>query len=348
MTTNVIDFSDLHVHKWREFATVKDGCNDRLLDTLDVLDLVAKTARKANAEGVLFSGDLIHTRSILGTDVFHLLVDRLRAAVQASGVPWFLMVGNHDQATRDGKLHALASLSGLVTVVDRPSTLLVAGHKVRMVPFRESPDEVEAGINSGGSIDHLRLHVGIDGAVVGSYEAKPRTAFRLNQIPKLGSGCRVLCGHYHRHQTLGGGRAAYIGAPLQHERSDAGTNPGILVTDLDTGTFRLVQNEKAPRFMQLTDSDLSGPLTVVTGNFVDVLLKEEPAGGVEKLRQRLKEVGVRGEPNIVVLPKPEKQTKRLNVTASMSVTQMLEKYVAEFAPDDVDKDEVLRVAKECL
>lgn len=351
--SKIVFFSDLHLFKWREFARVdSSGRNDRLADCEAVFQLVKRVAEKVSASAIVFAGDLFHKRSILDTETVNVGVDGI-ASLEPFHV--LLVPGNHDQATKDGRVHSLALFRHLshVQVADVDDLKLgrfnLAGFKIIGVPYTTPKRLVE--IVKGETFDLAVVHAGFSGAKVGSYEYRPPEELLPTDLGKLPKGrVSVLSGHYHEPQTLLNGTIAYIGAPLQHTRSDAGSKRSIVVLDTKTGQIERVTNKNAPRFVTLTDKDIEEKDVDewdVEGNFVDIVLSDEPHGGIEAFKRMCQKLPARGV-NVVFTPPPSLPAKRLNVDPSMSLTTMVSKYIDQFAPPELDKKTLTNLMKEVL
>jgi DNA repair exonuclease SbcCD nuclease subunit len=347
----ILIFSDLHLHKWKEFAkTDKNGRNDRLMDCYSVFEFVRRRADKLQPDLIVFVGDLFHKKSILDTETFNLGMDGISMLEN-----WkVLMVpGNHDQATKDGSIHSLAAFKHLkhvsVADIDDARPYNVGSFKVLAIPYTDRQHIIDS--FKGETHDLAFVHAGFSGAIAGSYEYRPPEELEVADLGKLPKDrVSVISGHYHTPQSLLGGKVVYVGAPLQHTRSDmADKSRGISLFDTKTGQIERIPLD-LPRFVQLTDDDIENHEPDewdVKGSFVDIVLVHEPEIGIEKFRALCNQLPARGV-NVVFTPPPSLPEKRLDVDPSMSLTKMIGKYVDEYAPKELDKKTLLNLFKGVL
>jgi DNA repair exonuclease SbcCD nuclease subunit len=340
-------FSDLHVHAYREFSEpLPSGLNSRLGDTLDALEAVVRGAEGLDA--LVFGGDLFHKRRILDVRAFNEVFDRLAI----NKVSAYLLRGNHDQATRDGKVHSLHSLKKVASIIDRPKLVeLDDGIWINFIPWSDNPAETKAALKTKrpkGATSYICVgHFGVLGAVTGPTEYVPLEPIQLEDLPD-GLYDFGFLGHYHRRQKLKE-RWWYIGSPLQTSRGERGENKGYLIYDTDNPNKFTVKPLHLPEFVLLEAKDIEagGIKEKVRGNFVDVMLDEEPSGGVEGFKALLLKLGARGA-NVVCVPKEKAGVARLDVHPGLAPVEMVELYVEKYAGDGLSHDRIIELAKNAL
>ena len=346
----LVVFSDLHVHAYRDFARVlPNGRNSRLQHTLDVLSGIREYCVANDVRHVLFGGDLFHKKGTLSVGMYQAVFEELQQFDKAQ-LEVVLVVGNHDQATLDGRTHAVKSFGALsrVTVVDEPTRVTLndvsTETNIWCVPYMEDAKEFKSALRGGrfgGSrwADILLAHGGLNGAVSGPIEYRPEHELDVGDVPD-GYGFRFF-GHYHKRQKMAE-RCWYIGSPLQHSRGEAAEKEkGFLVFDTETRKFRNVPLGK-PEFVSFRYPLTSEELAEVVGNFVDV--EVNPDGydlqEVVDVLLKAKAEAVNAVPILVA----KTTMQRLAVNPSMSPKELVEKYVADYAPKGLDANDVIQQA----
>lgn len=322
--------ADLHLHKWREFAQLKNGVNDRLLDGIGVLQSMESYAVSHGIKHAIFAGDLSHKRGWLDVELFNMAYDFFRR----SALYWWLLDGNHDQATKDGRIHSLESLAALSNIcVTGRSLHLINNVPFDFFPYRDDEKTVMEDLRKANRNKRANpvaiMHHGFKGARVGSsleYEVKEP----LDPQAVLNVGYDfVFSGHYHTRQHLAP-NLMYIGAPCEHTRHDRSKRKrGFLVFNTATKDVRVVPL-KTPRFVELKieDPDVDWNLVGkedIEGHFIDLTIPEEDSGAVERLMKNgARGVNVEIEPRVVL----KAQKRRLDIDPSTDPRTVVEKYVA--------------------
>ena len=326
-------FSDLHAHPFAQYARVlPSGLGSRLQDALDAVATVRRAASEAGAAAVVFGGDLFHTMSRL--DVVALNgVFREVAAFGRAGLPVFLLVGNHDQAGRNGQ-HALEVFKTLdhVVVMDQPgwySHRDAAALGVYAVPYREDTNEVRAllsAIPPPPAICARRLlllHTGFDGARTGPHEYRMSSELAVGDVPD--GFDFVLSGHYHLPQWLDERRRiAYIGALTHQSWGDVNQPRGYAIADLERLTLERFESG-APRFLRLEPGDLD---PVRPGDFVEVVVPHDADDSAVLAAQAGLASAAAGGGQVVRAPAPEvSPAPRLSCAGTSELGALIEPYV---------------------
>ncbi len=347
-------FSDLHAHKWREFSKLtSEGVNDRLVDCVSVLTAIDRYCQKHGIEHILCLGDLFHKRAILDVETFNLVFK----TVARSKSKWWLMDGNHDQATKDGRIHSLEPFAELknvkVNVGSGPEK--VGDIFVDFFPYQDNEKEVMAELESmkrlanRGSI--ACMHHGFKGARVGSsleYEVKEPLDPKL--VVKMGYDF-IFSGHYHHEQYLAP-NLMYLGAPLEHTRHDKSNGErGFKVYDTKEKTVKRVRL-KRPRFITYKNEGKWKRIIIdeeVKGNFVDLVTDDEDPSSYVKA---LLNAGARGvEVKPIQDVSEQKMVKRLDVDPTTDPKEVVKKY-AKWAVKNgktkLNADELVETALELI
>lgn len=273
-------FSDHHAHPFPfgSKEVLHDGVlhNSRLLESCLVLDQMRKYADEHKIQTIVFGGDLFHTREAVTTDAYNLTMHHLARLLSNRAA--YLLVGNHDYADREGKIHSLENIklwggrwADRINVVDWRQTHCELHERHQgyrgdvydlcFVPYTENRQLAAETIQRHAALkkDGPRLlfaHLGMQGAKVGSdYVLVNDGDIGLDDIPhKEFTGC--LFGHFHQHQQLFQ-NGWYIGASHQHNWGDVNTVRGFLHVRvyIDHIEFDFIPSDAA-RFIAIRDVDL--------------------------------------------------------------------------------------------
>ena len=249
----ILFFSDIHMHNWTQFSrTLEGGLNSRLNDQLGVLLQLSEEAQRRSADAIIFCGDMFHSRVRVDVDVLFHTWEMIRGNVAASAPEMVMLVGNHDQNTKDGAVHSLAPFEsiGNVRVVSEPCSFKLGNIQVTACPFLEDPKEFMRLAANVEPCDLFLFHQGITEAAVGAFEIVGKGEIPLKALP---TDRARLCigGHYHKHQWVTK-NVAYVGSPLQLDFGERTEEKGFLYLDTDTWQTEFIPT-KAPRF-RLFDS----------------------------------------------------------------------------------------------
>lgn len=324
-SSEILLTADLHIHKWREFAQLKGGVNDRLLDGVSVLTDIDRYAMRHGIDDVIIAGDLFQKRAVLDVETFNLVFDTIKRTDRR----WWLLDGNHDQATKDGRIHSLEPFNALsnVNVVGR-SSHTIGYTRFDFFPYRDDEksvmEELRKANRSSKALPVAIMHHGFKGARVGSaleYEVKEP----LDPQAVLNFGYDfVFSGHYHTRQHLAD-NLMYIGAPCEHTRHDRSNRKrGFLLFNVDTKKVTVVPLKK-PRFVTVYPhgEHKNYPEELVKGNFVDLVLEEEDPATVDVVKHNARGVNVEIEPRV----KLKKHKQRLDIDPSTDPRKVVELYV---------------------
>lgn len=241
--------SDLHAHNHTAFAsTLGNGRNSRLQDILDVIEYAGKVAEEYAVDGFCFLGDVFHNRTRVDTDVYSATF--LAFQQLCKKVPWkAFIVGNHDQHTKVGDIHALEPFKSFAYVVDGCEVLHWGDVKIAACAFNSDPTVVKAFGQECGKVDLFLFHQGLKEATVGAFDVYVRAELSVSDLPTQ-TATYCLGGHYHKHQWVKD-NVAYIGSPLQLDFGERTEVKGFLLVDTDSKEPPKFIPTEAPIFAQL-------------------------------------------------------------------------------------------------
>lgn len=322
----ILILADLHFHTFQEFSTTVTHkptglpINSRLNDMLETVRDAFTRARKLGCTSFIIAGDVYHKRQSVPTEVRQFARELFEYAVKTLGMTGYVMTGNHDQLDRDGQIHTLYDLRGLVTVIDSTSTETIEGANVEFLPFMERTEDTIHCLSracANDPVDLLVMHTGVEGAYVGSIEYRIKSPVTLAHIEPERFGW-VILGHYHKGQQLAR-NVVYCGSPHQVNRAERGDKKRFLVFTPDTHSMRSYYT-KSKEFRTITSSELlAGNLEdhyydVEKDSFTtdDEVVAASIGKSVKILRAKVAKVS----------------DKRIELTESMTDSQILQAYIA--------------------
>ncbi len=269
---------DVHLNEWDEFSTIlPNGINSRLQVGIDSIVQIAEAAKD---EVLIIAGDLFHTREELSVQVLFRAGEVIRyASLMCKEV--IILVGNHDQHLKDGRVHSLGTFeSANVRVIDKPGVYNVSDFgEVLFMPYMNDYEEfskeyynlTERFSGKGLSILHADI-VGFEmnSGFLSTKGISPQ--FTLNAGRDTNSISLCISGHYHKPQKFGDLNVYYVGSPYQMDRSEAGHEKRYLVVSEDL-TVESILMKGLPVFRKVSLKEASE--LGKTKDFVDVKCKED-------------------------------------------------------------------------
>ena len=227
--------SDLHLNNFKQWSTIAEGFNTRLLDQISVIKYVTHLIEEHKVENVVFLGDMIHSYSdswakvVTGAVAYALKSWSRQAQV-------YVLVGNHDIYRG---MHIFDSYTDIrnVHIVAHPITgLHLEGHTVDLIPWGYGIPEEKSEV--------LMAHMDILNArynAVGGYSTTgvPSTDLKGYKY--------VFLGHFHEAQYLdvpGATYATYIGSIMQ---TDLGLSDGPRGALLFNGSSIVREDVPSPK-----------------------------------------------------------------------------------------------------
>lgn len=223
-----------------------------------ILDQILTLAKKERPDGVLLAGD-IYDKPIPSAEAA-LLFDSFLTRLCKSGIPVFLISGNHDSAQRlaygarlfkNMGIHIASAYEGRVSPVTltdawgevklyllpflRPATVRCAHPELadRILGYQDAlqaaVDQMEVDV-SGRNV--LIAHQFVTGAnrceseeiSVGGLDQVDAAVFRAFDY--------VALGHLHSPQQVGGKKIRYCGTPLKYSFSESGQEKSVTMVEL--------------------------------------------------------------------------------------------------------------------
>jgi len=319
--------ADLHLFNFKMFAyTLPNGRNSRLQHALDVVDQMGSICKERDIKHIWFLGDFFNARSTIDIGVYIDGFNCIRNLVR-KGLEVTMLVGNHDQYLRSGRIHSLVPFSNIAVVVDTPVAFDL-GLRVACLPYTEDRESILNALRRLEGCDILLGHLAVDGSLSGIHGHRLRGAISLRDLNKFHFK-RVFLGHFHYRQDLAK-NVHYVGSMLQHSFGEMGQKKGFYIYDLEGDDLEFAPL-RAPEFVEVESLDPK-----VVGNYVR--LKSED----KRLAETLQKMGAKG-----VLTSSQPEVQITNLTPSLSPLEMVKRYVTE-AQTTLNKSKLIEIGTRIL
>lgn len=275
--------SDLHIDEYSRFATVSpDGMNSRLFWTLDILTQIMEYGEKHNVKTLLVGGDIFHRRGVIPVAAYDAAWSKF-AEFALQGWKVISIVGNHDQESKSGGVHALRPLP--VELMETAGAIeMPGGTLLGCVPFCETPSrflQELSRVARDSRPDCYLIHQGINNAKIAGDEILSRHETNLEDIRQIiGEQAFVFSGHYHIHQYVDP-KFLYIGSATPMDFSDTTPKGFLHVRFRDKGVEIKQVESRAPKFITLTPEQIGKVKT--EGHYVRVVYSGDEPKEIKEL-----------------------------------------------------------------
>jgi len=332
-------FSDLHAHNYREFSEIDPtGVNSRLLDCVEVLGEIQKYANSQGIEKVIFCGDLFHLKNNIDSRVIKIILDEFHSLF--SNKRLYLLPGNHDYRMWGSDPTLLELLydymveegGSRVQIITESTVIEDDGVKLYFEPYTRQVKGLNERIASKAEKDMIFIgHQDVVGAYYGGYQVTSGLDPKLLAEKFLWA----FVGHNHTPSKFSE-RVISVGAPLQHNFSDIGSERGWWVLDTDAEELTFVENTFSPKFWEVKVGE------TIPGNperdFYRVVLESlDVPPEVEKLRWKRFIYNLAGS-----------SKRRSEIRFQDKTEDIVRKYVELRAPKGFDKKKLIEIGKEYL
>jgi DNA repair exonuclease SbcCD nuclease subunit len=335
----ILIYSDIQFNPWREFSEIlPNGRNSRFQDQLNVQQEIFEYAISSDVELVIHTGDLFETLSErIDKQVFLTVFDYF-VQFSKAGVATILLVGNHDKIRKGETDYTILSPFreiDNVLVIDSPVTQVVDDTSLVFIPHTREKFglEVKNQIKAVKTKHkYLFSHQGVTGAIVGPRDEILKDEYTINDFG-VSFFEYVFNGHYHKPQTLGGGKFRGVGSPIQRDFGERADRKGFIILDTDEGKIEYIETKTPPRFFKVFGEEI--PKDYRQGkDFLWLVSKEN----TDVLRTTYSELGMR-----VRIDAAEKEIEtrtRSDLSISLPVEEQLAKYI-EYTKSELDAKKLL-------
>ena len=342
-------FSDIHIYPHKRKV-------ERLEDCLKALDWVFRVAKERNIEDIIFGGDLLHDRQRIDVFTYMRTWEILKKNMTGDLRLW-LLLGNHDlwfaQKWSVSSIHPFSALPG-VTVIDKPCRLEIAGSYFDFIPYTHDPIAALAELRKlPGSAPYAVGHLAMHGAKMNAHHQADVVIEHDGDMvvvdPKIFKDYRrVFLGHYHEAQQVAE-NVEYVGSTLQLSFGEAFQKKHIIDFDADHDRREYIENTFSPKHLYLKPDELEKH--DLDNNFVIVLTDDISAADVAEMRSELMNEHQLGSLQIRQVQRKNQEDDTIIHDAKAILfkeDEMLERYMKEVPPDDLDAGTCLQVGKKII
>ena len=337
--SKVILFTDVHAHKWSQYATVKDGIHSRIYYSLDAIKQMVAYAKENNIADLIFAGDLFHKKSYIDTATHDLVFNLIFELGKEFNI--YMLPGNHDMADK-GKYNALTSFKGAVKhVAEKPSVVtLPQGNTVAMLPYLHDKLILKDAV-AALKADILVAHDGVIGATLNGMVMEKDGV--TQKVWKAGKHKRVFLGHWHDPECLQDSVISFIGTLIPNTAGDP-KDGNFVVYDFEMNTSERIK-VKSPQFVKMnealmesfTKEDLE---CLCESNYVHFELEKENKTVMELKKKFL----------VTVKIKPVKinYETRLNIDVKDDISAIATKYAEKYGVGKLDMNKLIKMGLDII
>jgi DNA repair exonuclease SbcCD nuclease subunit len=350
----ILIFSDIHIHPHKKSSERLDHC-------LKTLDWVFEVAKSNNIFNIVFLGDLFHDRQRIDVLTYQKTFEVIEKHLAKDRFDLRLLLGNHDiwhnERLDVSSVNPLRSIRG-VTVIDRPCIQQISDGSedchFAFLPYTHNPIEdlehIEKEWKKCKGNDKTKIlgaHMSVDGAVWNTrFNTISEVAVEHDgDMVRVGPDIfnkwdRVFLGHYHAAQKLSE-KVEYVGSPLQLSFGEAFQEKQVIIYDTHEDSCEYVTNEFSPKHYIISEYDVEK--YSLEGNFVRVEVEDITSKAMSDIRQRLVE-----DTKVSTLEIKQSRRKDDHVISDVKSIlnkedEMLQKYIDQAAPADLDKQTLLNI-----
>lgn len=251
----------------------------------------------------------------------------------------YLLVGNHDQFSRQGDVHSLEILRAQATIVDLQWITCIDSVSIAFQPHTDSIESLRSFSASLPPIDIYCFHQGVKEAVVGPLGIHAKAEACLADLPT--QKARIcLGGDYHGRQQVGSAMVFYVGSPLQTTMGERMEQKGFTILDTDTLSMEFIES-RAPKFVyfetpgELFDSAQS------EDDFITVVCKSQIE--VDATLERFPHARIQ-----LIEEDQQSATSRISAEVAQDDTQLLTAYITMTGISSLDQSRLLRLGLDFL
>lgn len=239
----VLIFSDLHFG-------IDNSSQNRLNDTVNCVEWIAKVAESNSATKCIFAGDWFHHRDEI--DVRAMVIAKNSLEMLSEVFDEIVLIsGNHDYYYNNSNdissIEMFKNIRNNIIVVDKkPTPFFLNGKTILLTPWFYNPNV------DGGKADAMIGHFEyIGGKMNGCLSKIGHSPKSMLQVAPL-----IFTGHYHltNETEYENGKIVTIGSPYQQDWGDYGDNKRVILFDGEE--YESVYNTVSPQYMKINYSKL--------------------------------------------------------------------------------------------
>lgn len=294
-----------------------------------LLGFILDTAKKEQADSLVFAGDLFHTHAVVRMEVMSFW-QRWLNKIEAEKISTALIVGNHDQIgdkQREDKMSALDPFSTgfqYVSVISKPRQICDLG----FLPYTSDHEKFLAWTEymKSSGVKRLFCHQTFDGSKYDNGFYAP-DGIDVSRIPVFDE---VVSGHIHTEQKVGS-FIFYPGTPKWDTMSDANEEKGIWISD-KAGSWKKIPTASVCRKITkitLEENSYSGDVEIKE-NEKTVIELVGSTSWISSMSKKLK-----GKASIIAKPTESEEKKKKRKNMNMDIYSYADQFAVKSSKEDV-------------
>jgi len=322
---------DIHLRMFEDREYDDNGIPLKLSEVLNTFEDVCKYCRKNKIEKVAILGDVNDTKEMAAVDAFSIFKKILE---KYSDITFYIIYGNHDMTSKTGERTAIDLLAGPknVITINKPTTygnitFLPYVHKGLVDVLTDLPDN-----------NILMSHFGVSDAQLSNGRSL-RSSISSGDLKKWQL---VLCGHYHKPQTVD--NLWYVGSLIPLTRAEHGEIKRFLIVDDETLEVESIETTGYRKYFDFTIDKIEDKDTIIEEA---TRLKNE--GNFVTIRNKLPEIITEIEDkDIKVVDEYEEEFETRGINSSMNEEEKMRKYLELMRIPSVEIEEYINVGLELI
>lgn len=334
----------------------------RLHEILNAVSITFAEFKKQEVEIIIHAGDMVHDKNSIPITV----MKAFGSIIQNAPCPILDILSNHGASDRVGRHHvsqvfdSLKNTSARINnsyyiigpdipfIISPPDNVLIYGipfHADNDIDnFYKDCDKVKEDYSKRPA-KHIHrilvLHQGVKGAKlknapfeVGKNVSSKRLQAELPFIDLF------IAGHYHDPQKLSD-KFIIPGALCQHNFGDAGGKRGYWIYDTKTRDLKFHELKDVPKYWKITSEDNIEDIRHSDHVRIEVLSSTQ----IEKLKKKYSKF----DASFVIKPKViNTEMRDSSMTLQVDDKELLEKYVKNKNPKDLDQEIILKLGRKII
>jgi len=343
--------ADIHLKSWKDKDYTDDNIPLKLYETIQALNQMADYARDNNIKNIFILGDVNDTKSIISVSAVALFMEYLS---KNSDLNYHIIHGNHDIAISQGKkISSIELFKNFknVKIYLKPEIITLDGVKISIVPYSKILEEDIIGLHRDDpSCKILFGHFGLSDAKL---ETDISVACKLDSKALFEYYDYIFLGHYHKPQEIfnsaGNKFVIYCGSPVPFRSSEKFDEKRFVEFDLNTFKTHFIPTEGYRKYVEYVIRNANELELYKDSIKKDIENKNFVVIRKDKNLDISKYIDINDLYSIYdILEKDEIYEVNRGITSSMSLKDIMKKYMEIENLDESVREKYLSHAEEVL
>jgi DNA repair exonuclease SbcCD nuclease subunit len=286
---------------------------------------------------IVILGDLFDTHAIIRSEIMNIWWDYFNKIK----IPYYLLVGNHDKVSPVSNIHTLTVFKELknITVIEPDSGII--DHNIAFVSHTSLENFKNIITPFNGNAKYLFCHQTFNGAQFDNGMYCP-DGFPIDIVSIFNL---VISGDIHKEQMVG--NIWYLGTPYSMSFNDAGENKALWIFDtVSLAPQKILTN--LSKYIVQSFQEVGGIIEWIKSqdsqNKYKIIISDTKEA-IQSLQQSNEFRQLKAIYNISLNPNYTNAIKLSSqISDALSPEKMLEKYILEILPTELDKQVLLQKA----